>query len=74
MPTSTELPNDVASLKQLVETMRSALTSHDLEIEHLKLMLAKLRRAQYGRSSEQLDELLPWNVVLSSTLSTRAAA
>ena len=56
MPTSTELPNDVASLKQLVETMRSALTSRDLEIEHLKLMLAKLRRAQYGRSSEQLDE------------------
>ena len=52
----TPLPNDVESLKQLVETMRSALYSRDLEIEHLKLMLARLRRAQYGRSSEQLDE------------------
>jgi len=52
----TELPDEVASLKQLVATMRQALVSRDLEIEHLKLLLAKLRRAQYGRSSEQLDE------------------
>ena len=52
----TELPDDVTSLKQLVATMRQALVNRDLEIEHLKLTLAKLRRAQYGRSSEQLDE------------------
>ena len=52
----TELPDDVASLRQLVATMRQALVNRDLEIEHLKLMLAKLSRAQYGRSSEQLDE------------------
>ena len=50
------LPDDIESLKQLVARMRSALNSRDLEIEHLKLVLAKLRRAQYGRSSEQLDE------------------
>src|SRR5580658_2026883 len=36
--------------------MRQALASRDLHIEHLKLLLAKLRRARYGRSSEQLDE------------------
>jgi len=51
-----DLPEDVESLKQLVTTMRQALVSRDLQIEHLKLMLAKFRRAQYGRSSEQLDE------------------
>jgi len=51
-----DLPDDVASLKQLVVTMRHALASRDLHIEHLKLLLAKLRRARYGRSSEQLDE------------------
>jgi transposase len=51
-----DLPEDVESLKQLVTTMRLALASRDLQIEHLKLMLAKFRRAQYGRSSEQLDE------------------
>lgn len=51
-----DLPEDVESLKQLVLTMRQALASRDLHIEHLKLLLAKLRRARYGRSSEQLDE------------------
>jgi transposase len=63
VPHRTELPDDIESLKQLVrdqsatvEAMRSVLNSRDLEIEHLKLMLAKLRRAQYGRSSEALDE------------------
>ena len=36
--------------------MQGALRNRDLEVEHLKLMLAKLRRMQFGRSSEQLDE------------------
>jgi len=52
----TDLPDDVESLKQLVVTMRQALAHRDLHIEHLKLLLAKLQRARYGRSSEQLDE------------------
>jgi len=52
----TDLPDDVESLKQLVVTMRQALVHRDLHIEHLKLLLAKLQRARYGRSSEQLDE------------------
>src|SRR6516225_10361838 len=31
------------------------LASRDSEIEHLKLLISKLRREQYGRSSEKLD-------------------
>ena len=31
------------------------LASRDTEIEHLKLLIAKLRRMQFGRSSEKLD-------------------
>ena len=31
------------------------LQSRDAEIEHLKLLISKLRREQYGRSSEKLD-------------------
>ena len=31
------------------------LASRDTEIEHLKLLIAKLRRMQFGRSSEMLD-------------------
>ena len=32
-----------------------ASASRDAEIEHLKLLIAKLRRMQFGRSSEKLD-------------------
>jgi len=39
-----------------VEAMQTALRGRELEVEHLKLLLAKLRRMQFGRSSEQLDE------------------
>ena len=63
MQTHAELLADNQRLSELVrvheaavEAMQSALRSRDLEVEHLKLMLAKLRRTQFGRSSEQLDE------------------
>ncbi len=31
------------------------LLSHQSEIEHLKLLIAKLRRMQFGRKSEKLE-------------------
>src|ERR1700680_53215 len=36
-------------------SQREQLASRDAEIEHLKLLIAKLRRMQFGRSSEKLD-------------------
>ncbi len=45
------LPDDIQALKALVTAQRG-------EIEHLKLMIAKLRRTQFGRRSEQLDGML----------------
>jgi len=42
------LPDDVEQLKELVMAQR-------VELEHLKLVIAKLRRMQFGRSSEKLD-------------------
>ena len=56
MPEHADLPDDIESLKQLVLSMRQVIARRDLQIEQLKLTLAKLRRAQYGRSSEALDE------------------
>ncbi|MET3135658.1 transposase, partial [Oxalobacteraceae bacterium GrIS 1.11] len=35
--------------------LREQLNSSNVEIEHLKLMIAKLRRMQFGRKSEKLD-------------------
>jgi len=36
-------------------TKKEQLASREVEIEHLKLLIAKLRRMQFGRSSEKLD-------------------
>jgi len=35
--------------------LREQLTTHAVEIEHLKLLIAKLKRLQFGRKSEKLD-------------------
>ena len=50
------------ALKALIRTQHAEilckdeqLLSRDAEIEHLKLLIAKLRREQFGRSSEKLD-------------------
>src|SRR5579871_3761728 len=55
MPRAVELPTDIETLQRLVLEYQARLLSRDLEIEQLKLQLARLRRMQFGRSSEQLD-------------------
>lgn len=47
-PERDELPDDIEILKQLVRSSRA-------EIEHLKRVIAKLKRLQFGRRSEKLD-------------------
>jgi transposase len=49
------LPDDVEALKQLVLEQHAKLTANTIEIEQLKLLIAKLRRLQFGRSSEKLS-------------------
>jgi transposase len=44
-------PNE---LKPLIFSQREQL-SRDHEIEHLKLLIARLRRIKFGRKSEKLD-------------------
>src|SRR6202140_5492146 len=46
---------DPAALKALILSQHEQLLSRDNEIEHLKLLIAKLRRMQFGRKSEKLD-------------------
>jgi transposase len=47
------LPNDIDELKRLVLEQQAKLVASTIEIEHLKLLIAKLRRLQFGRSSEK---------------------
>ena len=46
---------DAAGLKALILSQHDQLLSHRSEIEHLKLLIAKLRRMQFGRKSEKLE-------------------
>ena len=53
------LPNleglNPTELKALIVSQHELIVSRDSEIEQLKLLIAKLRRMQFGRSSEKLD-------------------
>jgi transposase len=50
------LPDDIEALKALVLEQRLALAARSSEIEHLKLLIEKLKRMQFGRSSERLNK------------------
>lgn len=56
MPAALALPNDIEQLKQLVieqlaalEHAQEQLRSRQLQIEHLKLQIARLTRLKFGR-------------------------
>jgi transposase len=69
-----DLPDDVEILKQIVLEQRARLLSNKLQIEQLKLELSRLRRMQFGRSSEQLDEKIAQLELTLEELETREAA
>jgi transposase len=57
-----DLPDDIESLKRLVieqraiiDAARATLLSREVQIEKLKIQLARLKRLQFGRSSEQFS-------------------
>ncbi len=58
MISTPQLPDDTVLLKALVIAQQAQLAERDAEIERLNLILAKLRRMQFGRRSEQLDETI----------------
>jgi transposase len=49
------LPDDIDALKALIVTQQALLSERAVEIEHLNLIIAKLKRLQFGRRSEKLD-------------------
>lgn len=76
-----DLPNDVDALRAMVlagrteiSGLRSALVHRDVQIEKLKLQLARLRRMQFGRSSEKLAQEIEQLELLIEDLETPAPA
>ncbi|MDB5961183.1 MAG: family transposase [Massilia sp.] len=62
MLSAADLPNDIEALKAMllmrderIIGLEAQVNTGAAEIEHLKLMIAKLRRMQFGRKSEKLD-------------------
>ncbi|MFM0036039.1 IS66 family transposase [Paraburkholderia strydomiana] len=69
MTSASTLPDDIEALKAMlrerdaqlermqnvVDSQKAAIATGKAEIEHLKLLIAKLRRMQFGRKSEKLD-------------------
>ncbi|AOJ07140.1 IS66 family transposase [Burkholderia mayonis] len=55
MSNGAELPDDVETLRALLVEARAQLAERDFEIEQLKAQIAKFKRMQFGRKSEQLD-------------------
>jgi transposase len=67
MPIQQQMPEDIAQLdiealralllaeRSTVQMLQQKLHNRDAEIERLTLLIAKLRRMQFGRSSEKLD-------------------
>lgn len=50
------LPTDIETLQQLVIAQRAEILSRDVLIGRMRMELARLKRRQFGRSSEQLDQ------------------
>ena len=51
----TNLPSDTKALQALVRVLAGDVKSKGLLIEQLKAQIAKLRRMQFGKSSEKID-------------------
>ena len=49
------LPDDIEALKAFIVAQQALLSERALEIEHLNLIIAKLKRLQFGRRSEKMD-------------------
>ena len=52
----TNLPSDTEALQALVRVLAGDVKSKGLLIEQLKAQIAKLKRMQFGKSSEKLDQ------------------
>jgi transposase len=52
------LPDDIDALKRIIQDMAQSAVAAKIEIEKLRCELARLKRAQFGRSSEKLGSAI----------------
>ncbi|MGL4232181.1 MAG: IS66 family transposase [Casimicrobium sp.] len=65
------LPSDIATLRAMLAEREAMLIERDLLIEKLKLQIARMKRVQFGASSEQLDgQILQLELIVEDLEST----
>jgi transposase len=68
------LPSDIATLQAMLAEREAMLVERDLLIEKLKLQIARMKRARFGASSEQLDQqILQLELIVEDLESTQSA-
>jgi transposase len=65
---------DVDALRAIVLRQHEQLLSRDCELEHLKLLIAKLQRMQFGRKSEKIAQQIEQLELKLEELQTERAA
>src|SRR5690349_9921128 len=50
---------DTDALRSLILLQQEELSSRNTEIDHLRLLILKLKRMQFGHKSEKLDRQIP---------------
>ena len=53
-----DLPDDLDALKRIIQEMAPTAVAAKVEIEKLRFELARLKRTQFGRSSEKLGAVI----------------
>lgn len=69
-----DLPDDILALKALIIAKDAELQSKDLQIEKLRATLARLKKLQFGHSSEKLQAAIGQLELALEDLETNAAA
>src|SRR5438309_3045863 len=64
---------DSAALKDMVIKQHAQISSRDAELERLRLIIARLRRLQFGRKSEKIERQIEQLELQLEDLEARSA-
>jgi transposase len=64
---------DAAALREMVVKQHAQISSHNAELERLRLVIARLQRLQFGRKSEEIERQLEQLELQLEDLEARSA-
>jgi transposase len=64
---------DAAALREMIVKQHAQISSHNAELERLRLVIARLQRLQFGRKSEKIERQLEQLELQLEDLEARSA-